>query len=133
MALRIMPMTISGGAGLLHGFARKNDVDQGRANPDGSAVQGMFPFSLILEVALFGGGVVLDMMRFSPDMSEPMVYSGAYALGDRGGNALSGQILQPVAAHGYWGAAHPAAVEAALSTAVPAHAGRRSAASWMGA
>lgn len=95
MALRIFPTIISGGTGIVRGLARRNDVAQGRANPDGSSMAGRFPLAMAIDVAAFGGGVVLDLMRFTPDITEPLIYSGAAFLGDRGGNAIGGQIGSP--------------------------------------
>ena len=121
MALRIFPTIISGGTGIVRGLARRNDVAQGRANPDGSSMAGRFPLAMVIDFAAFAGGVGLDLMRFTPDITEPLIYSGAAFLGDRGGNAIGGQIGSPAMA----GAAVPyygrgAAAAPAVVTASPA-------------
>jgi len=92
MAIRIFPIGIAGGTGLIHGIARRNDVAQGRANPDGSPMPGRFPLALILEAAAFGGGIVADIMRFTPDISEPLILGGAALLGSRGGSMIGATI-----------------------------------------
>lgn len=92
MAIRIFPIGIAGGTGLIHGIARRNDVAQNRANPDGSPMPGRFPLALVLEVAAFGGGIVADIMRFTPDISEPLILGGAALLGSRGGQAIGATI-----------------------------------------
>lgn len=92
MALRIFPTLISGGTGVVHGLARRNDTAQGRANPDGSAVNGRWPLALAVEAVAFAGGIAADMMRFTPDITEPMIYGGATLLGDRGGHAIGATV-----------------------------------------
>lgn len=122
MALRIFPTIISGGTGIVRGLARRNDVAQGRANPDGSSMAGRFPLAMLIDVAAFGGGVALDLMRFTPDITEPLIYTGAAFLGDRGGNAIGGQIGMPspyAAAVPYYGGGNRGGA-AAPATAAPA-------------
>ena len=129
MAIRIFPIGIAGGTGLIHGIARKNDVAQGRANPDGSSMPGRFPLALILEAAALGGGVVADIMRFTPDISESLILTGAALLGDRGGNAIGSTVgAGAMAAVPYYG-------QAAAQVAQPAYSpgGRRGAFSYVGA
>lgn len=116
MALRIFPTIISGGTGIVRGLARRNDVAQGRAMPDGSPMGGRFPLAMVIDVAAFGGGIALDLMRFTPDITEPLIYSGAAFLGDRGGNAIGGQIGSPApyaAAIPYYGGNRGSAAPAA--------------------
>ena len=126
MAIRIFPIIIAGGTGVVRGLARRNDVAQGRANPDGSALPGKFPLAMVIDVAALGGGVALDLMRFTPDISEPLILAGSALLGDRGGHAISAQIMAPQYASPYY-----AAAAAAVPAAEAAPAGRRSAFSYV--
>ena len=120
MAIRIFPALISGGTGVVHGLARRNDVAQGRANPDGSSAEGRWPLALMLEGAAFAGGIVGDIMRFTPDITEPLIYGGAVLLGDRGGHAIGATVgagrlgAVPYYAHAAPSAYHPYAAAPAV-------------------
>lgn len=89
--LRLFPNAVAAGAGLLHGVAAQNDreAEPPRMNPDGSLIENKWPLSLGVEVLALVGGAVGDMMRISPDLSEPLVHGGAFALGSRAGAAAS--------------------------------------------
>ena len=122
--IRLVPIALTGGLGGVDGIVRRMDVNatEPRANPDGSAVEGKFPFSVLFEGLLAFGGAGLDIMRtFSTDITEPVIYAGATLLGQRAGNfvgkmseegAIPGQMAVPyyggngarAVAAGGWGA-----------------------------
>ena len=94
--VKFVPITITALAGAGDGMVRRNDVQNGRANEDGSAIEGQFPFGTIFEALLALGGMGADMMRmFSSDITEPVIYAGTTLLGLRGGTFLSKQVITP--------------------------------------
>lgn len=92
MPLRIMEVAVGGGAGLVRGFTRKSDITNHRSNPDGSAMPGKWPYHMLLDGVLFAGGIVADMMRMSPSISETLIIAGSVLLGDDAGFRLSGEL-----------------------------------------
>jgi hypothetical protein len=122
--LKVFPTLIAGGVGVAHGVAADSDVANGRANPDGTAIAGHYPMATIIEVGSLVGGVGLDIMRFSPDISESLILAGAALLGHRGGKMLGHMTPPaPMLAAPYWASGHFAAPDLQL---------QRSSESWLG-
>lgn len=143
--IKIMPNVLAGGVGVIDGVLLSNDIDKARANMDGSAIEGEFPWSTMFEAAAFIGGAGLDLMRWSPDITEPLMYGGIALLGSRGGRMATksnllgagGAMAEAIPVHqgaGYWGgrvrAVSPPAAHV-TTEAHPVHA--RSPEDWIGA
>lgn len=124
--LKVFPTLIAGGVGVAHGVAAANDVQNGRANPDGTAIAGHYPMATLIEVGALVGGIAGDIMRFNQDITEPLILGGAALLGHRGGKMLSAQTG---AGAGYWGGGFPALASAYRSA--PDLQVQRSSESWL--
>ena len=117
--IKFVPITMTVLAGGADSLIRRNDVEKGRANPDGSAVDGEFAYAAVWEALLAFGGIGADMMRaLSPDITEPLIYAGTTMLGQRGGNFVSTQVISPTpmlaSAQPYYGGGNNARAAAAL-------------------
>lgn len=79
--VRVFPHIIGVAAGGVDGALEVNDIRHGR-------VSNARQYSTWFEAAMFGGGLVLNLMRFSPDVTDPLTLGGVALLGRRGGMAL---------------------------------------------
>lgn len=88
MAVRIFPNIVAGAAGGVDGLLHRSDVDNGR-------VSQMKQYSTWAEAAYFLGGAALSLMRFSDDITEPLMYSGAALLARRAALATQTAYTTP--------------------------------------
>lgn len=79
--VRIFPIVIGAAAGAVDGALQDSDIKHSR-------VSNTKQFSTWFEAAAFGGGLLLDLMRFSPDVTDPLIFGGIFGLSRRAGMAL---------------------------------------------
>jgi hypothetical protein len=89
--IRVFPMVIEAGLGGVDGALQVADLRAGR-------ITNTRQFSTWFEAAALLGGIALDLMRFSPDITEPLELGGLFGLSRRAGVALM-QGMTPPAPH----------------------------------
>lgn len=116
MAVRIFPIMIGAAVGGVDGALYDADVKHARTTNTKQ-------YSMWFEAAAFGGGLLMELMRFSPDITDPLTLGGVTLLARRAGISLSGGL--PAGTTGYaLPMPHYAAVRPEL-VPMPGYAGAR--------
>lgn len=79
--VRVFPMIVGAGVGGVDGALEVADLRAGR-------VTNTRQYSTWFEAAAFGGGLLLNLMRFSDDITDPLTFSGLALLSRRAGKAV---------------------------------------------
>lgn len=92
MAVRVFPLIIDVAVGGIDGFLQ--EADNTAAVP---RVANTKQYSTWFEAAAFGGGLLMNLMRFSEDITDPLTFGGLALLSRRTGLTLAAASRKPAA------------------------------------